>query len=273
MPGRPSSPDALHTRTTPQDPCPRTSSPTSAGQVARNLYLFSGAQAIPDGQEGDGQRSPHTGRRGAQVGVSSRTPARDADRGAARDHTSGSKLYHHCDTRRKRSCSSSPNPGPWMLASLPTTPDCSLAGPTRLVVPCHGAAGVTFSWGPNRVRTPSAAHHMVTALEISARGATTRPEGARDALPGPRPFTRRFRTYRMHERAWVASLDRCMAFHVLTGDGSQGTDAPCDCCTAGHHGTEAVGGHPGWSGVRAGHDHGKERWSAAACGTRAPGLA
>jgi hypothetical protein len=32
------------------------------------------------------------------------------------------------------------------------------------------------------------------------------------------------------------------------------------------HGTEAAGGHSGWSGARTGYDHGEEQWSAAVQG-------
>jgi hypothetical protein len=39
---------------------------------------------------------------------------------------------------------------------------------------------------------------------------------------------------RVHQRVWVASLDRWVAFHVPTRDGSPGTDAPCDHCRAEH---------------------------------------
>ena len=69
---------------------------------------------------------------------------------------------------------------------------------------------------------------------------------------------------RVHQRAWVASLDRWVAFHVPTRDGSPGTDAPCDRCAAGHQRAEVVGGHRGWNGARARHNHGEEPWSAAA---------
>jgi hypothetical protein len=69
---------------------------------------------------------------------------------------------------------------------------------------------------------------------------------------------------RVHQRAWVASLDRWVAFHVPTRDGSPSTDTPCDRCAAGHHRAEGVGGHGGWSGARARHDQGEEPWSAAA---------
>jgi hypothetical protein len=56
---------------------------------------------------------------------------------------------------------------------------------------------------------------------------------------------------RVHQRAWVASLDRWVAFHVPTRDGSPSTDAPCDRCAAGPQRAEGVGGYWGWSGVRA----------------------
>ena len=72
---------------------------------------------------------------------------------------------------------------------------------------------------------------------------------------------------RVHQRAWVASLERWVAFHVPTRNGSPGTDAPCDRCGVRPHGAEGVGGHLGGSGTRAGHDHGEEQWSAAAQGT------
>ena len=69
---------------------------------------------------------------------------------------------------------------------------------------------------------------------------------------------------RVHQRAWVASLDRWVAFHVPTRDGSPSTDAPCDRCAAGYQRVEGGGGHGEWSGARARHDHGEEPWSAAA---------
>jgi hypothetical protein len=37
---------------------------------------------------------------------------------------------------------------------------------------------------------------------------------------------------RLHQRAWGASLDRWVMFHVPTRDGSPGTDTPCDRCLA-----------------------------------------
>jgi hypothetical protein len=52
---------------------------------------------------------------------------------------------------------------------------------------------------------------------------------------------------RVHQRAWVASLDRWVTFRVPTRDGSPITDAPCDLCTATHHSSEAVAGHRRWS--------------------------
>ena len=72
---------------------------------------------------------------------------------------------------------------------------------------------------------------------------------------------------RVHQRAWVASLDCWVAFHVPTRDGSPVTDAPCDRCLAGHDNAAAVGGHRGWSAACAGHDNAEEQWSAAAQGT------
>jgi hypothetical protein len=47
---------------------------------------------------------------------------------------------------------------------------------------------------------------------------------------------------RVHQRAWVASLDCWVAFHVPTRDGSPVTDAPCDRCLGRPHDTEEVGG-------------------------------
>jgi hypothetical protein len=72
---------------------------------------------------------------------------------------------------------------------------------------------------------------------------------------------------RVHQRAWVASLGRWVAFHVPTRDGSLVTNAPCDRCGVQPHGAEAVGGRKAWSAAGAGHDHGEEPWSAAAQGT------
>ena len=63
---------------------------------------------------------------------------------------------------------------------------------------------------------------------------------------------------RVHQRAWVVSLERWVAFHVPTRDGSPGTDAPCDRCGVRPHGAEMVGGHRGWSEAQTGHDHGEE---------------
>ena len=75
---------------------------------------------------------------------------------------------------------------------------------------------------------------------------------------------------RVHQRAWVAALERWVAFHVPTRDGSPGTDAPCDRCGVRPHGAEMVGGHRGWSEAQTGHDHGEEWWSAAAHGMHTP---
>ena len=55
---------------------------------------------------------------------------------------------------------------------------------------------------------------------------------------------------RVHQRAWVAALDRWVAFHVPTRDGSPSTDAPCDRCAAGHHGAEMGGGQGVERGTR-----------------------
>ena len=46
---------------------------------------------------------------------------------------------------------------------------------------------------------------------------------------------------RVHQRAWVASLERWVAFHVPTRDGSPGMDAPCDRCLGRPHSAEVVG--------------------------------
>ena len=73
-----------------------------------------------------------------------------------------------------------------------------------------------------------------------------------------------------HQRAWVASLDRWVAFHVPTRDGSPVTDTPCDHCAVGYQRVKRVGGHCRGSGVRAEHDNGDEVWSAAAQGTHDP---
>ena len=53
---------------------------------------------------------------------------------------------------------------------------------------------------------------------------------------------------RVHQRAWVASLDRWVAFHVPTRDGSTSRDAPCDRCPARHQRAEGVGGASGGAG-------------------------
>ena len=53
---------------------------------------------------------------------------------------------------------------------------------------------------------------------------------------------------RVHQRAWVASLDRWVAFHVPTRDGSPGTDAPCDRCAAGPQGRRGSEGTSGGAG-------------------------
>jgi hypothetical protein len=45
---------------------------------------------------------------------------------------------------------------------------------------------------------------------------------------------------RVHQRAWVASLDRWVVFHVPTRDGSPITDARCDLCSAAHPGEERI---------------------------------
>ena len=78
---------------------------------------------------------------------------------------------------------------------------------------------------------------------------------------------------RVHQRAWVASLDRWVAFHVPTRDGSPRRDAPCDRCPARHQWRGGSWRALGWSGARAGDDNGDERWSAAAQETHEPALA
>jgi hypothetical protein len=54
---------------------------------------------------------------------------------------------------------------------------------------------------------------------------------------------------RVHQRAWVESLDRWVAFRTPTRDGISVTDAPCDTCTALSTGAEVLGRRRGWSGV------------------------
>jgi hypothetical protein len=52
---------------------------------------------------------------------------------------------------------------------------------------------------------------------------------------GSRPAPLTLTYCRVHQRAWVASLDRWVAFHVPTRDGNPVTDAPCDrCCVQPH---------------------------------------
>jgi hypothetical protein len=75
---------------------------------------------------------------------------------------------------------------------------------------------------------------------------------------------------RVHQRAWVTSLDRWVTFHVPTRDGNPSTDVPCDLCRTLPRGGEVLGEHREWRGARAGHDHGAERWSATAYGTHEP---
>jgi hypothetical protein len=87
---------------------------------------------------------------------------------------------------------------------------------------------------------------------------------------------------RVHQRAWVESLDRWLAFRTPTRDGVSVTDAPCDTCTALPIGAEGSGGRRGWSEARGGraeagrsaHEEGgvgEERRHAAAHMTRAHG--
>lgn len=52
---------------------------------------------------------------------------------------------------------------------------------------------------------------------------------------------------RVHQRAWVESLDRWVAFRTPTRDGVSVTDTPCDTCTAMPTGAAGVGGRRGWS--------------------------
>jgi hypothetical protein len=61
---------------------------------------------------------------------------------------------------------------------------------------------------------------------------------------------------RVHQCAWVASLDRWVAFHVPTRDGSPVTDALCDRCLVRPRGAEVFGWHRGrsWAGTE--HDQG-----------------
>ena len=50
---------------------------------------------------------------------------------------------------------------------------------------------------------------------------------------------------RVHQRAWVAALDRWVAFHVPTRDGNPVTDGPCDYCLVLPHGTRRMPPHAG----------------------------
>ena len=58
---------------------------------------------------------------------------------------------------------------------------------------------------------------------------------------------------RVHQRAWVASLDRWVTFRIPTRDGSPVTDALCDHCLVRSRGAEVVGGHRGWSWTHTEH--------------------
>ena len=50
---------------------------------------------------------------------------------------------------------------------------------------------------------------------------------------------------RVHQRAWVESLDQWRAFRELTRYGSPVTEAMCDICIASRHGTAFGEGHSG----------------------------
>ena len=50
---------------------------------------------------------------------------------------------------------------------------------------------------------------------------------------------------RVHQRAWVESLDQWMAFREPTRYGSPVTAAGCDLCTASRHGAEGREGRRG----------------------------
>ena len=87
---------------------------------------------------------------------------------------------------------------------------------------------------------------------------------------------------RVHQRAWVESLDRWVAFRTPTREGVSVTDAPCDTCTAMPTGAAGVGGRRGWSeargsraevyrGARAEDGDGEEEHHAAAHVTRSNG--
>ena len=58
--------------------------------------------------------------------------------------------------------------------------------------------------------------------------------------------TARLTYCRVHQRAWVASMDRWMAFREPTLYGSPVTEAVCDLCTVSRPVTECGEGGRGW---------------------------
>ncbi len=102
---------------------------------------------------------------------------------------------------------------PFLYQGRETTADrchaqcASSEGRTRSADPGSGANGVTSLSGPRRARTRSAASRMAQARALSARGvATSRRSREMFAmwLVSPRASVQ---SCRVHQRAWVASLD------------------------------------------------------------------
>jgi hypothetical protein len=136
------------------------------------------------------------------------------------------------------SCRPFPYHGRETTADLYPTLCALSSGPTRSEAPSSVAYGVTFLSGSSRVRTRSAASPMAKARAISACGVTAirrSLEMFATLLVSP---TARLTYCRVHQRAWVESLDQWMAFREPTLYGSPVTAVACDICTASRNGAE-----------------------------------
>jgi hypothetical protein len=135
----------------------------------------------------------------------------------------------------KASCRPFPYHGRETTADLYPTLGAFSSGQTRSEGPGSVAHGVTSLSGASRVRTRSAASPMAKAQVISACGVATirrSLEMVSTLLVSP---TARLTYCRVHQRAWVESLDQWMAFREPTLYGSPVTEAVCDLCTASRH--------------------------------------
>ena len=151
--------------------------------------------------------------------------------------------------RRKgeASCRLFPSYGRQTTADLGHARCASSCGQTRSEEPGSVAPGVTSLLGPSRVRTPSAASPMAKALASSARGVATSRRSLEMLTTLPLSPTANLKYCRVHQRAWVASLDQWMVFREPTLYGSPVMEAMCDICTALRHGAGCGEGRRGES--------------------------